>query len=115
MNWITRNNYTIKRKFNQFNNDNNNNNKSRNDNIKNKGNANLNGKERAQNNNQNQNQINYNINVFNQDNDKNKNLYTNMYYQINGTDNLEQQLKNGENIIQNNLNCRFILSELSEF
>ena len=110
MNWITRNNYTIKRKFNQYNNDKNQN-KSRNDNnIPKKGN--LNGKDRAQNALNNQNQINYNINISNQDNDRNKNIYTNMYYQINGTDNLEQQLKNGENIIQNNLNCRFILSEL---
>ena len=111
MNWITRNNYTIKRKFNQYNIDKIKKKRNGENNIINKkGNE----KDKEQNAlNSNKNQINYNINVFNQDN--NKNVYTSMYYQINGNDNLEQQLKKGENIVQNNLNCKFILSELSEF
>ena len=109
MNWITRNNYTIKRKFNQYNIDKNKNNRNRDNIINKKGNE----KEKEQNALNNKNQINYNINVLNQDN--NKNIYTSMYYQINGNDNLEQQLKKGENIVQHNLNCKFILSELSEF
>ena len=106
MNWITRNNYTIKRKFNQFNVNKNKNKKNEED---------INNKKEEQNifNNNNKNQINYNINKFNQDNDKNS--YTNIYYQINGNENLEDQLKKGENIIQNNLNCKYILSNLSEF
>ena len=109
MNWITRNNYTIKRKFNQFNVDKDKKNKNRDNNIHKNGN----GKEKEQNVINNKNQINYNINVLNQDN--NKNIYTSMYYQINGNDNLEQQLKKGENIVQNNLNCKYILSQFPEF
>ena len=109
MNWITRNNYTIKRKFNQFNVDKDKKNKNRDNNIHKNGN----GKEKEQNVINNKNQINYNINVLNQDN--NKNIYTSMYYQINVNDNLEQQLKKGENIVQNNLNCKYILSQFSEF
>ena len=108
MNWITRNNYTIKRKFNQYNI---NKNKNRKDDKINKTNHERDKEQKSSNN---MNQINYNINNdFNQENDKK--LYTSIYYQINGSDNLEQQLKKGENIVQNNLNCKFILSELSEF
>ena len=107
MNWITRNNYTIKRKFNQYNI---NKNKRKDENM----NKNNNEKDKEQKISNNMNQINYNINNdFNQENDKK--LYTSIYYPINGSDNLEQQLKKGENIVQNNLNCKFILSELSEF
>ena len=108
MNWITRNNYTIKRKFNQYNI---NKNKNRKDEKMNKTNHERDKEQKSSNN---MNQINYNINNdFNQENDKK--LYTSIYYQINGSDNLEQQLKKGENIVQNNLNCKYILSELSEF
>lgn len=111
MNWITRNNYTIKRKFNQYNVNKNKNRNRKDDNMNKKNNE----KDKEQTSlNNNTNQINYNINNdFYQEN--NKNLYTSMYYQINGNDNLEQQLKKGENIVQNNLNCKYILSELSEF
>lgn len=110
MNWITRNNYTIKRKFNQYNINKNKN--KRKDEIVNKNNNNEKDKEQKILNNMNP--INYNINNdYNQENDKK--LYTSIYYQINGSDNLEQTLKKGENIVQNNLNCKFILSELSEF
>ena len=109
MNWITRNNYTIKRKFNQFNVDK----KEKNKNRDNKVHKNGNGENKEQNALYNKNQINFNINVLNQE--SNKNIYTNMYYQINGNDNLEQQLKKGENIVQNNLNCKYILSQFPEF
>ena len=111
MNWITRNNYTIKRKFNQFDLDKKKRNKI-NENDK------MPKKDKDQNKDQNpiniKNQINFNISAINHSKDKN-NLYSNIYYQINGNDNLEHELKKGENIIQNNLNCKYILSELSEF
>ena len=106
MNWITKNNYTIKRKFNKINNLNikaNNNLKQAFKGLPNNGN------------NINKNQINFNINSFNQENDYNKNSYIDMYYQINSTDNLEEQLKKGEKFIQTNLNVKYILSELNEF
>ena len=105
MNWITKNNYTIKRKFNQINN-----NKRNNKIIKT-----FNGIEQINKNNINKNNINYNINCFNQDNNNiNKNIYTNMYYQINYTEALEEQLKKGEDFVQSNLNTKYILSELIE-
>ena len=108
MNWITKNNYTIKRKFNQINN---NNNKMNNNNLNKAFNDLKNTKKPLINNN---NQINFNINSLNQENN-NKNIYTNMYYQINGTEVLEQQLKKGENFVHSNLNYKYILSELTEF
>ena len=107
MNWITKNNYTIKRKFNQINN--NNIFKGKNNNV----NQAFNGLDKAKKSIMNNNQINYNINSFNQDNGKNN--YTNIYYQINGTEALEQQLKKGEQLVQSNLNTKYILSELIEF
>ena len=107
MNWITKNNYTIKRKFNQINN--NNIFKGKNNNV----NQAFNGLDKAKKSLMNNNQINYNINSFNQDNGKNN--YTSIYYQINGTEALEQQLKKGEKLVQSNLNTKYILSELIEF
>ena len=108
MNWITKNNYTIKRKFNQINNKKNNI-----GNIKELKNTfkEINTKKNYIN----KNQINFNINALNQDNNINKNYYSSIYYQINGTEALEQQLKKGENFIQTNLNYKYILSELNEF
>ena len=105
MNLITKNNYTIKRKFNQINN-----NKRNNNLIKA-----FNGIEQTNKNPMNKSIINFNINCFNQDNNNiNKNNYTNIYYQINCTEALEEQLKKGENFVQSNLNTKYILSELSE-
>ncbi len=109
MNWITKNNYTIKRKFNHFNFEENK--KKKNNNNNKKGNE----QEKGQNMIDNKKQINYNINNFNQDDKNNLNNNNSCYYQINADDNLERLLKNGENIIQDNLNCKYILSELSEF
>ena len=113
MNWITNNNYTIKRKFNQVKNPLKNYNRLfRNDqkniilpaeNKKTYG---------AYNNNLNVNIDNMNIN----NNDSNNIfIYNNMYYQINSSDGLLEQLKTAENMINNSLNTNFILSELSEF
>ena len=101
MNWITKNNYTIKRKFNQINN---NNLRQAFNKINNKNNPFLN-----------KNPINYNINCFNKDNNCNTNNYINMYYQINSNESLEEQLKKGENYVKANLNSKYILSELIEF
>ena len=102
MNWITKNNYTIKRKFNQLN-------KGKNNNL----NKAFNGLGQTKNQIINNNKINYNINSINQDNGNNN--YTNIYYQINSSEALEQQLKKGENFVKSNLNTNYILSELIEF
>ena len=101
MNWITKNNYSIKRKFNQRNNINNK--------LKRAGNNLANNRNIVIN----QNQINYNINDFNQGN--NNNVYTNIYYQINGNECLQEQMEKGENLIKKNLDINYILSELNEF
>ena len=101
MNWITNNNYTIKRKFNQINNKGNNNKLIKAFNEMGKPEKTM----------MNKNKINYNINCVNQDNNNNNN-YTDMYYQINSTEALEEQLKKEENIVKSNLNSKYILSEL---
>ena len=102
MNWITKNNYTIKRKFNQIN----------------RANKDLRISHIAINNINNsniyQNEINFNINNINQVSNLNNN-YHKAYYQINSNDALEQKLKKGEDFIESNLNCKYILSELKEF
>ena len=107
MNWITKNNYTIKRKFNQINN--------KNIKVNNKIKQAFNGLDCDKNPLIHKNQINYNIYSFNQNNNNHNNNYINMYYQINSTENLEEQLKKGENFVHTNLNSKYILSELKEF
>ena len=107
MNWITKNNYTIKRKFNQINN------KRRNKELKKAFNIIDENNQK----NMNKNQINFNINSSYQDNNNNinSNFYRNIYYQINSNEALEQQLRKGESFVQSNLNNKYILSELNEF
>ena len=106
MNWITKNNYTIKRKFNQMNN-----NKRGNKELKKVFNI------IDENNQKNmkKKQINFNINSSIHDNNINKNFYKNIYYQINPNEALEQQLRKGESFVQSNLNNKYILLELNEF
>ena len=107
MNWITKNNYTIKRKFNQINNKRGNKELKKAFNIIDENNLNI----------MNKNQINFNINCSYQNNNNNinSNFYRNIYYQINPNESLEQQLRKGESFVQSNLNNKYILSELNEF
>ena len=107
MNWITKNNYTIKRKFNQINNKRGNKELKKAFNIIDENNKK----------NMNKNQINFNINCSNQGNNNNinSNFYRNIYYQINQNETLEQQLRKGESFVQSNLNNKYILLELNEF
>ena len=105
MNWITKNNYTIKRKFNQINNKRGNKELRKAFNIIDENNKK----------NMKKNQINFNINCSNQESNINTNFYRNIYYQINPNDSLEQQLRKGESFVQSNLNNKYILSELNEF
>ena len=105
MNWITKNNYTIKRKFNQINNKRGNKELKKAFNIIDENNLNI----------MNKNQINFNINCSYQNNNINSNFYRNIYYQINPNESLEQQLRKGESFVQSNLNNKYILSELNEF
>ena len=105
MNWITKNNYTIKRKFNQINNKRGNKELKKAFNIIDENNKK----------NMNKNQINFNINCSSQGNNINSNFYRNIYYQINQNETLEQQLRKGESFVQSNLNNKYILLELNEF
>ena len=112
MNWITNNNYTIKRKFNQIKNPL----KNYNQPFKNERKNAVVPAENRKTFGINNNTINVSIGNLNKNNNDNNNyLYNNMYYQINCSDDLLKKLKTAENLVNNNLNSKYILSELAEF